>query len=385
MKKLQILWNFIEINLYGNFTLIRGILMKGSDIFENLFVLELANNHWGSIERGKKIIREFAKVVKENKVKASIKLQFRDVDNFIHKKFKDEGSGQELTNLKKRTRYIQKTSKTKLTYDEFKELIEYIKKHDCIPMATPFDEKSVDFCVELDLPIIKIASSDINDWVLLNKIASTKKPVIISTGGANDKQIDDVVSFFVNRNIPLAINHCVSKYPSEDDELELNQIDYLKQKYPKLVVGLSTHEYHDWHSSMLISYAKGARTWERHIDIPYPKGHEQKEVSNYCSLPHQIDEWFKAYKKSVIMCGTSSNVRRVIDEKESIYLESLYRGLYLKRDMKSGEVVEIKDLYGAIPYQKEIGHISSRDFIEKDSVLICDMKKDEPLLKNNIK
>ena len=354
-------------------------------IFENLFILELANNHWGSLERGKKIVREFAKVVKENKVKASIKLQFRDVDNFIHKDFKEEGIGENITNLKKRSRYIQKTSKTKLTYNEFKELIEYIKKHDCIPMATPFDEKSVDWCVEMNLPIIKIASSDINDWILLNKIASTKKPVIISTGGANDKQIDDVVSFFVHRNIPISINHCVSKYPSEDDELELNQIDYLKNKYPKLVIGLSTHEYHDWHSSMLISYAKGARTWERHIDIPYPKGHEQKEVSSYCSLPNQIDEWFKAYNKAVIMCGTSSDVRRIIDEKESYYLESLYRGLYLKRDMKSGETITIDDLYSAIPYQKEIGHISSRDFIEKDSVLNCNISKDEPLLKTHIK
>lgn len=359
--------------------------MLQNKIFENLFILELANNHWGSIERGKKIVREFAKVAKENKVKASIKLQFRDVDNFIHKDFKEEGLGEDIMNLKKRSRYIQKTSKTKLTYNEFKELIEYIKKHDCIPMATPFDEKSVDWCVEMNLPIIKIASSDINDWVLLNKIASTKKPVIISTGGANDKQIDDVVSFFVHRNIPISINHCVSKYPSEDDELELNQIDYLKNKYPKIVIGLSTHEYHDWHSSMLISYAKGARTWERHIDIPYPKGHEQKEVSSYCSLPHQIDEWFKAYNKAVVMCGTSSDVRRIIDEKESYYLESLYRGLYLKRDMKSGETITIDDLYSAIPYQKEIGHISSRDFIEKDCVLNCDINKDQPLLKTNIK
>jgi N-acetylneuraminate synthase len=354
-------------------------------IFENLFILELANNHWGSIDRGKKIVREFAKVVKENKVKAAIKLQFRDVDNFIHKDFKEDGAGEDLINLPKRNRYIQKTSKTKLSYDEFKELIEYIKKQDCIPMSTPFDEKSVDWCVEMNLPIIKIASSDINDWVLINKIASTKKPVIVSTGGANDKQIDDVVSFFLHRNIPISINHCVSKYPSEDDELELNQIDYLKNKYPSLVIGLSTHEYHDWHSSMLISYAKGARTWERHIDIPYPKGHEQKEVSKYCSLPHQVDEWFKAYNKAITMCGTSSDVRRVIDDKESYYLESLYRGLYLKRNMKSGEIITIDDLYSAIPYQKEIGHISSRDFIEKDSVLIKDINKDQPLLRDDIK
>ena len=128
-------------------------------IFENLFVLELANNHWGSLSRGKQIVKEFAKVVKENKIKAAIKLQFRDVDNFIHKDFKDVGQGADLLTLPKRSRYIQKQARTKLTFDEFKELVEYIKQHDCIPMSTPFDEKSVDWCVELGLPIIKIASS----------------------------------------------------------------------------------------------------------------------------------------------------------------------------------------------------------------------------------
>lgn len=353
-------------------------------IFENLFVLELANNHWGSLDRGKQIVREFAKIVKENKVKAAIKLQFRDVDNFIHKDFKQDGKDIELTSLPKRTRYIQKTSKTKLTYDEFRELIDYIKKHDCIPMSTPFDEKSVDWCVQMNLSLIKIASSDINDWFLLNKIANTKKPVIISTGGANDKQIDDVIKFFTNRNISIAVNHCVSKYPSEDNELELNQITYLKQKYPDLVIGLSTHEYNDWHASMYISYAKGARTWERHIDIPYPVGHEQKEVSSYCSLPHQIDEWFKAFNKAKIMCGTSLNERRIIDEKESKYLESLYRGLYLKQDLKQGTLLTLEHLYSAIPYQKEIEHITSREYFDSDFILNKDLKKDTPLTKKDI-
>lgn len=353
-------------------------------IFEDLFVLELANNHWGDLNRGKEIVRQFAKVVKENKIKAAIKLQFRDVDSFIHKDFKKDGDGEDLLNLPKRSRYIQKTAKTKLTYDEFKELIEYIKQHDCIPMSTPFDEQSVDWCVQMNLPLIKIASSDINDWLLLKKIAQTKKPVIISTGGANDKQIDDVIKFFINRNIPIAVNHCVSKYPSEDDELELDQIDYLKEKYPNLVIGLSTHEYHDWHSSMYISYAKGARTWERHIDIPYPKGHEQKEVSSYCSLPHQVDEWFKAYNKAKTMCGTSSDKRRVIDSKESYYLESLYRGLYLKCDLSKGTKITLDHLYSAIPYQKEIGHITSREYFDSDFVLNKDIKKDTPLTKNDI-
>ena len=64
------------------------IKQKDRDLFENLFVLEVANNHWGSLERGLKIIREHARVVRYNNVKAAIKLQFRDVDAFIHPDFK---------------------------------------------------------------------------------------------------------------------------------------------------------------------------------------------------------------------------------------------------------------------------------------------------------
>jgi N-acetylneuraminate synthase len=353
-------------------------------IFENLFVLEMANNHWGCLKRGKKIVRDFAKIVRRNNIKAAIKLQFRDVDNFIHKDFIGEGKGEDLLDLPKRSRYIQKTNKTKLTYNEFNELVDYIKKQNCIPMSTPFDEKSVNWCVMMDLPIIKIASSDINDWLLINQIGKTKKPVIISTGGANIKQISDVVTFFTNRNIPIAVNHCVSKYPSEDYELELHQIDYLKDKFPGLTIGLSTHEYHDWTSSMFISYAKGARTWERHIDIPYTSKDEQKEVSKYCSLPSQIDEWFQAFNKAVIMCGTSGDERRIIDEKESNYLQSLYRGLYLKRDMKKGETVTVKDLYSAIPYQKEINHITSREYFDNEFVIVKDVSKDSPLTQSDI-
>ena len=154
-----------------------------------------------------------------------------------------------------------------MSFADFQELTELISQEGCIPMATPFDESSVAWCENLDYAIIKIASSDINDWNLLKRVAKAKRPVIISTGGAGEKQIDAAVSFFDQNHLPLAINRCISLSPSEDSQLELSQIDYLKTRFPNNVIGLSTHEYNDWTSSMLMSYAKGARTWERHIDI----------------------------------------------------------------------------------------------------------------------
>jgi N-acetylneuraminate synthase len=322
-----------------------------SEIFENLFVLEAANNHWGDVERGKRIIQDFATVVRVNNVKAAIKFQFRDVDNFIHEEFK---GNQEI-------RYIKKTEATKMSHEQYAVLANAVRKVGCIPMATPFDEVSVDLCVSLDFPLIKVASSDINDWPLIEKIASTKKPTIISSGGATEKSLDEVVSFFEKRNIPLAINHCVSLYPSEDYQLELNQIDYLTERYPGHVIGFSSHEYHDWQSSMLISYAKGARTWERHIDIEY----NSVDVSPYCSLPSQADMWFKAFHKAQEMSGGSSSQRRIISTAETKYLDALVRGVYAKKDIPAGFTVDSENFAEyfklAVPLRK--GQLSTREVI----------------------
>jgi N-acetylneuraminate synthase len=248
-------------------------------------------------------------------------------------------------------------------------------------MATPFDEASVDLCVEFDMPIIKVASSDINAWPLLEKIASTKRPVIISTGGAGEKEIDDAVKFFSNRSIPLAINHCVSLYPSEDSDLELNQIDYLKERYPNHVIGFSSHEYHSWEASMFVSYAKGARTWERHVDIDF----ENVPVSPYCSLPENVDTWFKAFKKAQEMSGGTSGTRRVIPKKETEYLDALVRGVYAKRSVAAGYIFSKesfeRDFYLAVPLRK--GQLSVREVITGLS-LVADIDPDSPLTTDHI-
>ena len=332
-------------------------------IFEDLFVLELANNHWGKRERGIKIIEDFAKVVRFNNVRAAIKLQFRDVDTFIHKEFKDR---QDI-------RYIKKTIATKMDIKDYQILVKKKKKNGCIAMSTPFDEKSVDTCVKLGVDIIKIASSDLNDWILIEKIATTRKPVIVSTGGSSLKDIDDLVTFFEHRDIPLAINHCVSIYPSEKEDLELNQIDFLKNRYPNHIIGFSTHEYNeDLESAMLMAYAKGARTFERHIDIEA----DGIPVSPYCSLPQDIDRWIKAYQKAVIICGHSSTAKNIPPRKEITYLDALVRGVYARWDLPKGHKLTDEDVYLAIPLQK--GQISCRELM-RGEVLLADIKKDQPI------
>jgi sialic acid synthase SpsE len=332
------------------------------DFFEDLFVLEMANNHLGSLERGLKIIESFSKVVRFNNVRASIKLQFRDVENFVHKDFKSR------TDI----RYIKKTLDTRLSKQDFTTLVEAIRNAGCIPSATPFDERSVDLCEELNLPLIKIASSDLNDWFLIERIAKTKKPVIASSGGSSLKDLDDLVTFFANRGIPLGLNHCVSLYPTQQTELELNQIDFLHNRYPENTIGLSTHEYQDWAASLTIAYAKGARTFERHIDIEV----DGIEVSPYCSLPHQIDMWFKAFQKVKRMCGYPGVAKRRCPAEEIKYLDALVRGVYAARHLKAGDIISDADVYLAIPLQK--GQLSCRELMRGERLLV-DIPKDQML------
>ena len=102
--------------------------MNDARIFNDLFVLEMTNNHLGSVERGIKIIKEFGRVVRYNNVRAAIKLQFRDVDTFVHKDFRDR---QDI-------RYIRRTIDTQLSDEDYDILVKAIIENGCIPMATPF-------------------------------------------------------------------------------------------------------------------------------------------------------------------------------------------------------------------------------------------------------
>lgn len=317
-----------------------------ASIFDDLFVLELANNHWGQLDRGLKIVSDFARVVRFNNVHAAIKLQFRDVDSFVHRDFRDRED----------IRYVKKTIDTHLQWDELRQLVESVRDAGMVTMVTPFDEVSVDKCVEFGVDILKIASSDIRDRTLLEKMASTGLPVIASSGGADLDHLDRLVAFFTGRDIPFALNHCVSLYPSEDGDLELNQIDFLRARYPNITIGLSTHEHRDWHDSMLIAYAKGARTYERHIDID----HDGVPVSSYCTRPEQADIWFRAFNKAREMCGGGSAARRVVPEGERRYLDALVRGVYARRDLKRGDILTRDDVYFSVPLLK--GQISTREF-----------------------
>jgi N-acetylneuraminate synthase len=128
---------------------------------------------------------------------------------------------------------------------------------------------------------------------------------------------------------------------------------------------------------MMISYGKGARSWERHIDVDW----ENESTAKYNSLPNQVDDWFKAFHKAKEMCGGVSHQRREITKDETKYLDALVRGIYSKTDLDEGTIINHENFgkyfYLAIPLVK--GQLSCREIFDGETIMIG-LKKNQPLM-----
>lgn len=342
-------------------------LKKGEPFdFTDLFTFEMANNHQGSVEHGKRIIRAVAYTAKKHNLKAAIKFQFRHLDTFIHPK-----------HLKKsHNKHVPRFLSTKLSEKQFAELIEEGRKAGLIIMATPFDERSVDMAVKLGVDILKVASCSALDFPLLEKMAQAGKPVIASFGGVALSDIDRVVTFFDHRYVNLALMHCVSIYPTPTEKLQLEQIAVMKRRYPSLTVGFSTHESPDNTENIQMAYARGARIYEKHVGVETDK----IKLNAYSVNPEQLEKWVEAWERAKAAMGTPD---KVLDGKEQEDLASLMRGVFAKRPIKKGAVIKAGDIYFAFPIEK--GQLPSGRFVEglkadksykKDQALADSVRKD---------
>jgi len=308
--------------------------MKHFD-FKNLFTFDLANNHQGDVRHALNIIKAMGKITKEQDIRGAFKFQFRDLDTLIHPDYIS----------KKDIPHIPRFMSTRLSKEDFKLLTSGVEDNNMITMATPFDEASVDMLVELGVEVIKIASCSSFDWPLLEKVASIDKPVVISTGGLPLSKIDQLVYFFKNRRRDFALMHCVALYPTEDNALQLNQIELLKNRFPTVPIGFSTHEHPDNYQAIRIAYAKGSRLFERHVGIE----NDKYNLNAYSSTPEQINKWIEAYKETVEACGGEERSPAAPKEKEA--LRSLMRGVYANKEIKAGGKIKKEDVFFAMPLQ----------------------------------
>ena len=314
--------------------------------FNGLFTYDMANNHQGDFEHGLDIINAMGKVTRDSGVRGALKFQFRQLETFIHPDFKQ----------KKDVKHIPRFMETALTKDQYRRYTQAIVENGMHTMCTPFDEESVDIILDLDLDIIKIASCSATDRPLLERVAEANRPVVISTAGLSMPKIDRVVSFFETRNVHFALMHCVAIYPTPNDNLNLNQIDILKERFPHIPIGFSTHEDPDDCNPIRIAYAKGARIFERHVGIQTKK----HKLNKYSATPAQIAKWVDAYKETAASCGGDHKSPATPEEIAS--LRSLMRGVFAKKEIKKGQKITRDQVFFAMPLHE--GQLVSGDWFK---------------------
>ena len=306
------------------------------NLFKNLFIFEIANNHQGSLQHGIKIINEMGRISRKYDIKAAVKFQYRDLDSLIHPDCRNRND----------VKHIPRFLSTKLKKEEYLTLCDAVRDEGMITISTPFDEMSVEMAVEHEIEIIKIASCSATDWPLIETIEKTKKPVICSSGGISIHDIDNIVSFFGHREIDLALMHCVGIYPSPNEVLHMNFISKLIKRYPNLLVGWSGHEAPTNYDPIKIAIAKGAMLFERHVGFPT----EKIKLNQYSMNPQEVENWIEAALISRSICGGSDE--KVVTQGEIDSLLSLKRGVYVKNPVKKGSVIKHEDVFFAMPCEK---------------------------------
>ena len=291
-----------------------------------LLVLDLANNHNGSVAHGKAIIDSAAEALKSVPLPAAIKFQYRNLDTLIHP---DHQGNHDF-------KYIKRFEETRISDEQYLELVEHSRKKGFLVACTPFDEISVQKVVDHGFDIIKVASACATDWPLLTEVTKHNMPTIVSTGGLGTHETDRVAAFLTKRIDQLALMHCVAVYPTPDSELALNRIDMLKTRYKDVTIGYSTHEDPTNLVAGGLALAKGAQIMERHIGLEA----EGMAVNNYSSQAPELAAWAQRLHEATVMLSGMDEVD-YYNENERHSVRALRRGVYARSPIVTG--AEITD------------------------------------------
>lgn len=312
---------------------------------EPYVIAELSANHNGSIEVAKDIIK-----IAKNAGADAIKLQTYRPDTITMDVKTDEfliknglWAGKSLYEL---------YESAYMPWEWHKPLFDYARSLDLTIFSSPFDETAVDLLEDLNTPAYKIASFEAIDLGLIKYVASTGKPMIISTGMADEGEIQEAINAARESGCnDLAILHCVSGYPAPAEDYNLKTIVDMENKYG-VPVGLSDHTIDN--ATAIAAVALGACIVEKHVTLDREGGGPDDSFS---LEPDELNNLCKDIKTAWASVG-KVNYDRKSSEKENLKFR---RSLYFTKDMAAGDVIgphnirSIRPGYGLPPkYYNEI-------------------------------
>lgn len=332
----------------------------------NFFVIaESGSNHEGSIDDALQLIREASKAGAN-----AVKFQsFTSKTLFAHKEY--------TKILKIPENALDNVDDIVLKKEWYETLYKEAKKNKIILMSTPFSVEAVD---DMDkyVPIYKIASCDIDNIPLLRKVASTKKPVILSTGLATNKDIKNALNILKNNEVALL--HCSVEYPTPLENARLNRITVMNKLFKKNIIGYSDHTIGI--DAPIIAYTLGAKIIEKHFTITP----EKKSGDHIISLDtNSMKEMISKLKDTNKMLGGDDALKteKKMSKQEKKELVYAKRGIYLNHSMLKNEVITEKDLVTLRPcvgiaakdYDKVVGKKLKLDKKSFTALNTNDLKK----------
>lgn len=286
-------------------------LNKEVDNFKEPFIVaEISCNHNGFIEKAFNLIR----IAKDHGADA-VKIQVYNQDSLtIPNDYlinsKTPWDGKNLYNL---------YADTGTPFKWVKDLFAYAKEVNIPIFSSVYDELGLEVLESVNCPAYKIASFEANDINFIRKVASRKKPIIISTGMVDDDELRYSIREISGDKIIL---HCVSKYPTPLKELNLHRLSELRFMFDKIPIGFSCHTHTS--TAPLLAAFSGAAMIEMHlIDTA-----EKSPDSSFSFYPNEFGYTISMCKK-VVGANKSSKEKDI----------SLRRSLYVIRDLKKGEII----------------------------------------------
>ena len=237
-------------------------------------------------------------------------------------------------------------------YDWHKIIFDHARKTGITCFSTPFDETAVDLLEDMNVPAYKVASFEATDLPLIKYVASTKKPMIMSTGMANLEEIKEMVVTAREAGCKdLILLHCISSYPAPIDQSNLLTIPDMGEMLG-VQIGLSDHTVSN--TASVVASALGATLIEKHFILDR---NEKGPDSEFSIEPDDLKLLCKETRDAWLSLGKAGYERKPAEE-ESMKFR---RSVYFVKDLKSGEVItqehlrRIRPGYGLAPkFEKEL-------------------------------
>jgi N-acetylneuraminate synthase len=216
------------------------------------------------------------------------------------------------------------------------EIFERCKKHGMVGFSTPFDATAVEFLEQLDVPCYKIASFEVTDIPLLEKVAATGKTVIMSTGMATVKELDEAIhTLHAGGNKELILLKCTSTYPATPVDTNLRTIPHLRDLF-KVMVGLSDHTLGT--GVAIAAVALGATVIEKHFTLARADGGVD---SAFSIEPAELRSLVDESERARLALGSIGYGPSSINETKSLKYR---RSIYVAEDIGEGELLTERNL-----------------------------------------